>query len=1022
MKMRWWCGWIAMAAIVLGFHTTLAAETPAAAIHGIPEIADPPPTANGELDRMQRVPGWTTVHGAEHVDFGKDKWKNDADLSASVILGWRQDYLYVAARVKDDVVVQPYSGERLWKGDHVILLLDVPRQMGGRQKSKVFQIGLSPGDLVNGGPAQVYQWTPNSREMTDARVGARKTADGYQIEAAIPWKALGVDQGRKGMRFGYDVMLSDTDSKADPMQDKIMSLLIGPWELRNPDRLVEGVLAGSDGKVDPAWVKPPFDLIRSNIQIGPESTVTVDAAIADHKPVKELIVRGRIDFASVAGGNHILQVKLNGKMLEFNRIRNRLVRFELGDGEMASCQGDNTWFLLFSPNFNPIPEYSGYATPGIDPFELRFDVSDLWKSDAKNVVELINITTIRHPVIAEVGVSELLSAKLEPPQLRPAPTGEIPTIVPIITAKPQYTFRQLPGGAIEVKLGAQRWVVESAFSTTTPGWANLAENKNGKSEWNSLNLDQSKLTAKARDFELQRTIIRHDDHLQVVDRITNTTGDLLPVMFAHHVRVDRKSGTLYISGLPTTQPKVNAGNGAYPVTLMMYGQSGLGLVSEDDITRAQGTNFADNDLVGIRDDRLALDVGGSVVLEYSIYPVDSGDFFTFINRVRRNWDVNFTVNGPGMFAGDVGPTMNIQMTDERLKDYLQNKSARYALNASWLFNFDIPSWKPQSRVIAALEMMKRIHAVRPDIQRLDYFHCYLGFQAPWDLTDENVETQKRLFAADAIRRPDGTPADYSNPKLPLFLPVESSAWARANESLIDYRLQHANVEGIYWDEIPYSAVVYDYNPDHWDGVSADINRTTHRIERKVTNVTLASQPWRLKMAKKILSHGLLIGNSAPHTRSFTRVHFPRFVETGLFANIVNCQLYTPIALGDHLTERTEADAYQDMVRGLDYGAVYYWYRGEVDATYPTLTSCMFPITPINLGRGYIIGHERILTNTSGYFGWGDQSDFHAVVFDRRGNKTDEIRIAKVLRGGRTFAEVRIPEGYSVAILRKMDRN
>jgi hypothetical protein len=508
--------------------------------------------------------------------------------------------------------------------------------------------------------------------------------------------------------------------------------------------------------------------------------------------------------------------------------------------------------------------------------------------------------------------------------------------------------------------------------------------------------------------------------LQIVDRITNISDQDLPVMFRHQTRVDRKSGKLFIGGLPVAQARLNSNNGARPTTLMLWDKSALGLVSEDDITRAQGDNFVDQDEVGIRDDRLVVGRGKTVELEFSVYPVDSGDRYAFINRVRRNWDVNFTVQGSGTMTSSYAPApgMNLQMTDARLKDYLDNKSVHYAIAAVWNFNFDGLPTQPTPVNVGARKMMDRIRAVRPDISQLDYFHCYAGYQDPRDLTEHVVQTEKKLFHQDEIQRPDGTAADYSNPNVPLFLPTQDSAWAKAQEKLIDYRIQTPGVNGIYWDEMPYSAFKYDYNPAHWDGVSADVDSTTHRIIQKVTNVALASQAWRLRMVGKIMKQGPLVGNTGPFTRSFTKLHFLRFVETGLFSNIVNCQLFTPIALADNLTEHTEADAYKDMVRGLDYGAVFYWYAPEVDATYPTLTSYMFPVTPINLGHGYLIAKERILTNRSGYFGWDDNSDFEAVVFDGRGNKTDAIKIPRVQRDGKTFAEVRIPEGYAVAIVRK----
>jgi hypothetical protein len=385
--------------------------------------------------------------------------------------------------------------------------------------------------------------------------------------------------------------------------------------------------------------------------------------------------------------------------------------------------------------------------------------------------------------------------------------------------------------------------------------------------------------------------------------------------------------------------------------------------------------------------------------------------------------VNFKIDGGFVFVAAYGPVFNLEMSDARLKDYLLNKGVRFVsttlFDYVWGDEFPPPPPSAPSSNQSQQKMLDRIKALRPDIARLIYYHCYVGYQQPDPRAMKFLkEVLIPRYKADRILRPDGVQADYSNPLWPLFLPTEGSDWGKVQEQQIDHILKKTGAEGIYWDEIPYSAYKYDYNPAHWDGVSADIDPNTHKIVRKITNVTLASQPWRERIAKKMLAYGPLIGNSSPKTRTFTKLHFPRFVETGNFSNIITSQLYTPIALGDHLTERNEVDAYHDMVRGLDYGTVYYWYRREVDATHPTLTSHMFPVTPINLGHGYLIAKERILTNTSGLFGWGDDSAFDTFVFDDRGNLTDKVKIPRVQKDGKSFAEVRIPEGYSVAIVRK----
>ena len=110
------------------------------------------------------------------------------------------------------------------------------------------------------------------------------------------------------------------------------------------------------------------------------------------------------------------------------------------------------------------------------------------------------------------------------------------------------------------------------------------------------------------------------------------------------------------------------------------------------------------------------------------------------------------------------------------------------------------------------------------------------------------------------------------------------------------------------------------------------------------------------------------------------------------------------------------DSYRWMLRALDWGGLYYWYSQI--PTRPAFTTYMFPFTPIELHKGYIIGEERILTKISGMFGWGDQSEFEAHVFDRLGKETDEIEVPRVVKNGEACAEVRIPEGYAVALVRQ----
>jgi hypothetical protein len=175
-----------------------------------------------------------------------------------------------------------------------------------------------------------------------------------------------------------------------------------------------------------------------------------------------------------------------------------------------------------------------------------------------------------------------------------------------------------------------------------------------------------------------------------------------------------------------------------------------------------------------------------------------------------------------------------------------------------------------------------------------------------------------------------------------------------------------------------------------------------------------------------MKRGTLIANGGlPATRTMRNLHYSAFNETGSISHCVWSQLYSPIALGDHLTEHSEEDAYQTMLRALDYGCVYYWYSDlNVIPTYSTLTHYMFPITPVELHEGYIIGKERIVTNRSGVFGWNDNSKHEVHVFDQTGREVNlkDIKAPTVVKtyekDGKRWTELRIGEGWSAAIIKK----
>ena len=202
-----------------------------------------------------------------------------------------------------------------------------------------------------------------------------------------------------------------------------------------------------------------------------------------------------------------------------------------------------------------------------------------------------------------------------------------------------------------------------------------------------------------------------------------------------------------------------------------------------------------------------------------------------------------------------------------------------------------------------------------------------------------------------------------------------------------------------------------------DGCSAAIDPRTFKITRKIGSMTLLSSPWRLKQVKRMTEGDRpFIVNGMPVTREMRALKFQAFTETGSITHCAGTLLYSPVALGDHLTERKYADAYANILRALDYGCLYVWYP-HIFHTNRAPTYYYYPFTPIEIHGGYVIGRERIITKKSGLFGWGDRSNFEPHVFDRDGKETGDVKVPTVKRDGKHYAEVRLPEGHLAILVR-----
>jgi hypothetical protein len=125
---------------------------------------------------------------------------------------WDAQGLYLRTDVMDDKFRWAEPGARLYEGDHVTLWIDRDLQddfSQGIRNLDDWQIGLAPGP---DGTGHAWSWVPEAgtRGIQVATSLLRDPFDnavrGYQLEAAIPWAAIG---GNPALRATSNLPVED---------------------------------------------------------------------------------------------------------------------------------------------------------------------------------------------------------------------------------------------------------------------------------------------------------------------------------------------------------------------------------------------------------------------------------------------------------------------------------------------------------------------------------------------------------------------------------------------------------------------------------------------------------------------------------------------------------------------------------------------------------------------------------------------------------------------------------------------
>ena len=164
---------------------------------------------------------------ANYITYGYDNWTGEEDLSASFRVGWNEKFLFIAAKVRDDVYVQNAQYHDIYKGDSLEILLDTDLYGDfnyDELSADDYQLGISAGRPDVNGMREAYMWYPYviAGSRPEVGIGATKVDDVYRVEAAIPWTLFN-SVPSIGRHFGFAFSVSDNDAINTIVQESMAS-------------------------------------------------------------------------------------------------------------------------------------------------------------------------------------------------------------------------------------------------------------------------------------------------------------------------------------------------------------------------------------------------------------------------------------------------------------------------------------------------------------------------------------------------------------------------------------------------------------------------------------------------------------------------------------------------------------------------------------------------------------------------------------------------------------------------------
>ena len=435
---------------------------------------------------------------------------------------------------------------------------------------------------------------------------------------------------------------------------------------------------------------PEQQLNTQEIQLDPGKSVsyTIDAVdSADKRVTLSFLLRGKGDYDG--GFTYGMQVRINGRVLPPAEDR-RMVRlvnkpltftykidgtFEKSYAWRRFYRPTQGWVIIYSPDYETSDQRPWLAGQWS---KYVLAVEDLLHTDKPNTIEFRNEHPRRRAVIMLDKIAVTRTDQKGFGQTKPVPAfpNRPPRRTPFNSLKnPDVQVDST--GAILIQHDGKKYALETIFSYPKGGYNILGTGpapekgeENFVASVTPIDIQTWRVTAGGKYYKIDRLVKVGWGKVSVVDTITNKTDSMLGVITSHYLKVDRLDiSNVLIGGNP--DPALNnIDMDSNPTLFIPLANGGLGLVVNDGMSRLQARFFYDaaKQTAGLRTENLTIGAGKSYTISRTIYVLEDqgyGDYFDFINYVRRDWGSNFLINGPYVF---INPDRVLRVDDATLAE------------------------------------------------------------------------------------------------------------------------------------------------------------------------------------------------------------------------------------------------------------------------------------------------------------------------------------------------------------------